>query len=43
MSEVLYTALVGALSALLIAAILAVPKLIVFLVKKLTNNKDNEK
>lgn len=42
LSEVLYTMLVGALSALFISAIFGVPKLIAFVVKKLTKNKDNE-
>ena len=41
-SEVLYNMLVGVLSALLISAIFGVPKLIAFVVKKLTKSKGNE-
>lgn len=40
--EILYSALIGALSALLISAIFAIPKLIIFIVKKLTKNKNKE-
>ena len=42
MSEILYSMLVGAISALFISAIIGIPKLIIFIVKKLSKNKDKE-
>ena len=39
MSEILYAMLIGALSALLISAIIGIPKLIIFIVKKLKDKR----
>ena len=40
MAEILYAGLIGACSALLIAIIVGVPKLIVFLIKKIIKSTD---
>ena len=41
--EVLYSMLIGALSALLISAIFGIPKFIAFIEKKLTKNKEDQR